>query len=490
MTNKEDKRAQESIQALKTDMTAAIGGVQATPSIPITPAQITTLQNLLTEINTTATAYVNAGSNADITNLRAALEDLNTFLTPFPYQSTTALSRFLIAVTRNLLQMQLTGGITPGIIGLTLQQLYTGLGNFIDSLEIDLPSYNLLLNTLVAMIGNTAFQPATFKVPISATNTSTLQTITNSLLSATTSFFNNPTTTNNQNLQNTIQECLDFFQTFKYRNYGIYAEEVAGEVKLALQAVPVSVGRVAQILLQFYAAYDSFLEHLQMNPVPYQQILSNVATAVSRTAAVQTAGPTGPQGPAGIQGPAGPQGIQGPMGPEGSEGPQGIQGLRGPTGPTGPAGSGGGSGTLGVYGQIYSINQNTVGPGQNFPFNLTSEITNPQLVPQNGDSVVVNVPGVYYLAVYLTPTNSGNFTAYEIKRNGVVIPGGTIFSNANPPVGMIGTQPVTGVFLVRLNQGDILSVMNLGPDTITLLNNLPATDQELSTSMVLFKIAD
>lgn len=466
MTQKEEKM-QESIQSLKTEMASIIGGVQATPSIPITPSQITTFQNLLTQINTNAVAYVNEGSNADITNLKTSLEELNTFLVPFPYQSNAALSRFVIAVTRSLLTLQSSGGITPGTVGLTLQQLYTALGNFIDNLIIDLPSYNLLMNTLVGMMGNTAFQPTTFAVPVTSSQITTLQIFTSSLLSAITRFFNNHTTANNQALQNVLQEFITFLDSFKYDDYGIYASDLAAEIQTALKATPVSDGRVAQMLLQFYQSYESFLEHLIIDAGSYYQMLSNLAAAVSRTAAVQTAGPEGPQGPAGIQGPPGPQGIQGPMGPQGPPGP-------------------GGSDNIPVFGFFYKTPAGgTIAPSAVNPINSISD-ESPGLEISSDGGVKINVTGIYFVMYTWAPNpQNGDNVAYvhQLYLDSNPIAGTASYSNANPPQGNIGSQSTTSGGYIRVTTpGQILTIRNNGPAAAILSVYQP-------TNIMLFRLS-
>ncbi|PEJ56569.1 collagen-like repeat preface domain-containing protein, partial [Bacillus wiedmannii] len=68
---------------------------------------------------------------------------------------------------------------------------------------------------------------------------------------------------------------------------------------------PVSLGKVSQLLQAFYGELASFIERLEIELTPYTQLLGELATVVSITAAVQTGGTTGPIGPTGNTGPTG-----------------------------------------------------------------------------------------------------------------------------------------------------------------------------------------
>lgn len=83
-------------------------------------------------------------------------------------------------------------------------------------------------------------------------------------------------------------------------------------------------------------------------------------------------GPAGARGPSGPQGAAGPQGATGPAGASGGSpgatGPAGPQGVAGPVGATGNTGPEGPQGTVLAFSEFYSLNGETVAPGEPVAF--------------------------------------------------------------------------------------------------------------------------
>ncbi len=206
-------------------------------------------------------------------------------------------------------------------------------------------------------------------------------------------------------------------------------------------------------------------------------------------------GPTGPQGVQGLQGepgavgatgPQGVQGLQGEPGAIGPTGPQGIQGLQGPTGPTG-----GGSSSLEV-GYFYSTS--VTGPsatiatipgltptngsypgGSVLPLEQTPVLSGTTFSPSAG-GILIATPGlymVYYMVnsdafgSFKTPPTgttltaaNGDGIAVQLLLNGTPVPGSLSLSS----LGGFQTMVVTNQMLVNVTDPNSLLQMQSHPD--------------------------
>ncbi|MDP1459810.1 collagen-like repeat preface domain-containing protein [Bacillus wiedmannii] len=374
-------------------------------TIPITATQITEFQTLLTTLNTNIQNYLLNGSFQDAQTLSNFLyDDLLEFLDDFPYQGVTAYSEFTIVGVTNLLDVPTT---LPGAVTQLLQQLYDALGRFIDQLILDIIPYNQLMESLLSAMTFSAFQPVTAAIPITETEEQALLNFTAALVLQVSNFLSNPTPANNQNLQNLFTQFFIFFRDYSVQDYAIYGRFLSQTILQALNQTPVSLGKVSQLLQAFYGELASFIERLEIELTPYTQLLDELATVVSTTAAVQTGGTTGPQGPQGPEGPQGPQGIQGP------EGPQGIQG---PEGPQGPAGTGG------LTNYISRYVPTLFGPiafGENIPFD--GEIISNGITYNSTDRTFLLEANTTYSIAYAISTGQAFIASLTI--NGDILPG-------------------------------------------------------------------
>lgn len=183
-------------------------------------------------------------------------------------------------------------------------------------------------------------------------------------------------------------------------------------------------------------------------------------------------GSTGPQGPQGIQGPVGPQGptgLTGPTGPQGLVGPQGIQGEIGPQGPCCPL--------TGTYTSLYSLTDQILVPGASpfyefvsattASFDLTNAATTGEIVVLKAGVYLVNwgIDGI------LTPPFPGPVPAWAfgIYVNNVLSGGSTSGSFSDSPNDICTHN--SAVFIIPLNVGDVVKVVNLTIQDFTCTAN-------------------
>ncbi|WP_305881605.1 collagen-like repeat preface domain-containing protein [Bacillus mycoides] len=275
-------------------------------------------------MNTQVNTYLSDGSFDSAKALANFLyDDLFTFLNQFPYQGVVAYSQYTIVGVVNLLDNPTS---LPGSPAQVLQQLYDALSRFIDQLIIDIIPYNQLMTAILTCMVVTSFQPVTAAIPITDDETTTLLNFTKALVLQVFNFFENPTPANNQNLQNLFIQFYIFFRDYSVQDYAYYGRFLSVKVLESLNESPVSLGKVILILQAFYSELSVFVERLVIPFTPYEQLLRDLANAVSATASFQESGATGPAGPTGATGPTGDAGSAGITGPTGATGEKGDPG--------------------------------------------------------------------------------------------------------------------------------------------------------------------
>lgn len=190
-------------------------------------------------------------------------------------------------------------------------------------------------------------------------------------------------------------------------------------------------------------------------------------------------GPQGPQGVPGMSGIPGPMGPEGPPGPEGQQGPQGQQGPEGPQGPRGESGRPGMSGPIKTdeYCYLYAGEQ-TLTELDRVAFTVG---INSSIVTLSADSKAVNVRknGDFYIATAWSAMNNGALSM-ALCLNGTKIP------NMNYILGMAHPSLVSCLpawVIMRLNEGDVLTVVNYAPETTIAapVNNAGASPNAAAT---------
>lgn len=155
-------------------------------------------------------------------------------------------------------------------------------------------------------------------------------------------------------------------------------------------------------------------------------------------------GPSGAAGIAGIPGPDGPGGATGPAGPTG------------PTGATGPSSNP-------VYGSFY-IAAAIIPIGSPIPFTLAHLA--PVGISNTTGVFTVSEAGIYEMSFGFTSTSDTTETNwnYGITVNNLTIP----FTNLLQAYGSTGGGfingqfPIAGTFLVQLQAGDAVRIVNAG----------------------------
>ncbi len=188
------------------------------------------------------------------------------------------------------------------------------------------------------------------------------------------------------------------------------------------------------------------------------------------------AGSTGPAGPAGARGPEGPQG---PTGATGAQGAQGLQGVPGPPGPQGQAGANGADAVV-EYAYLATRSTGSVPNGGALVFDgifedpctgapVNTRVQSPGFVLDGGTVRVVE--GGFYAVWFSVSATTANH--FGVARNGLPIPGATYASGG-------GTAQTTGMTILSLEDGDTMSIVNVGQVATLQSQNdttsLPCTD--------------
>ncbi|WP_180237546.1 collagen-like repeat preface domain-containing protein [Bacillus thuringiensis] len=428
--------------------------------IPITPEQQTELLNLLDNLEQATTNYFYTPTPANQDVLQDVLNGIFVFLEEFwdISYSSVAYSQFLI------LQALTTFTVQPIILGQiaqVLQQLYSKLELFIQDLMINETTFNILLQNLSVAAQVTATQPDSVETPITPTELNIFNNFLTALLTQVTDFFADPNDSNNQDLQNLMEEFYIFFRDFPRIDLAIYPQFLSGETWKALNEEPMSIEKVAQILQSFYAAVSQFISSFAIAEGPYETLLSQLAQTVSITAMSQSISPTGPTGATGPTGPTGATGSTGATGPTGDTGSTGA------TGPTG-----GIVNSVGAYlfGSAYTL---AISGAAVFNSGILTNygIENISL---SGDQSVITIPeiGIYQIAYNLRGDVAGGteYVSMSVRLNGSILTG----SQARGSVATNEINPANNVILVNiLTANSTLEIVNMTGASIFIdYNNL------------------
>lgn len=199
----------------------------------------------------------------------------------------------------------------------------------------------------------------------------------------------------------------------------------------------------------------------------------------------------GKQGPQGIQGPQGLQGISGIIGSPGLNGAPGIQGSQGPQGPQGSEGPRGITGRPGFSGPyktdeycyLYAGEQ-TLKESDRVAFTVgikTSIVT----LSADSKAITVRENGNFYIATAWSAANNGAHSM-ALCLNGTKIPNmNYILGMAHPA--LLSCLPAW--VIIRLNAGDVLTVVNYAPETkITTPQNNAGDSPNAAASLTLIRL--
>lgn len=178
-------------------------------------------------------------------------------------------------------------------------------------------------------------------------------------------------------------------------------------------------------------------------------------------------GPTGSTGGTGPTGPAGPIGIglPGPAGPAGAAGAAGAPGAVGPAGPPGPAGTA----DIGAFGYVFNETPQVVAINAPVLFDNNAflvGITHTPGVAPPAEEINIVTPGLYSVDWSVSGTEPNQFA---------------LFVNGAPPIGTrygsgAGTQQNTGIQIVELDAGDVVTLVNnASAAAVTLTNPIGGT---------------
>ncbi|WP_222127667.1 collagen-like repeat preface domain-containing protein [Bacillus thuringiensis] len=321
-----------------------------TPTIPVTSAQQTALTNYFAAIQSASTAFINDPSATNNQNLQNLMYSFyNYFLSnysTFPYNDVAYSQYIMLDVVQTLNQTP----VSLAQVSQVLQELVLTLQTFAQLIIVDPATYNIWLQNLTGTVRAIGIQPVSAGYPLSTAQITAFINLFNALQTNTAAFFSNPISVYNQNLQNTMYAFYNYLQSFPLTSYVLYTQFLSTQIIQALNAAPVSVGKVALLLQQFCAELSNLIEKLIIDSSSYQQLVTALASTANTISSVQIIGTTGPTGVTGAAGPTGAQGLIGPQGIAGPTGPQGIQGLQGAAGPAGVAGPQGVAGPTGAQG--------------------------------------------------------------------------------------------------------------------------------------------
>ena len=190
------------------------------------------------------------------------------------------------------------------------------------------------------------------------------------------------------------------------------------------------------------------------------------------TGSAGSIGPTGSRGPTGATGPTGPCCT----GPTGSQGSTGTTGATGATGAAGPAGSGG----ISEYAYVYNLTPQTVAIEADILFDTNGPITAGITHTPGASTIQIVNAGTYAVEFSVSGTEPNQFALFN---NGAVVPG-TIYGSG------AGTQQNTGIAIVVLAAGDVLTVRNhSSAAAVGLASVIGGTQANVNASIKIEKIA-
>ncbi|MEK4504284.1 hypothetical protein [Bacillus sp. FSL R12-0069] len=265
--------------------TSSFFNVQAA-SIPISSVQTQDLFNLLTSLKDRSVSFINNPDSTHKQELQQLLNQFYTFLSDyntFPYESVAYIQFLQLELNTVLQQLPLLNGLPlqEGQVPQLLQQLFSALETFIGQLILDPIIYNQMIPLLTSSMSYTANQPVTAAISLPPEQPQVLLNFFTALEQHTTAFFLNQTPITNQNLQNLFNQWFTFFQDFQVSGYTQYAKFLSSKIINALNEQPLCLGKVSQILQQFYSEMANFIERLIMPEGYYQQLTNLLAQSSS-----------------------------------------------------------------------------------------------------------------------------------------------------------------------------------------------------------------
>jgi hypothetical protein len=148
----------------------------------------------------------------------------------------------------------------------------------------------------------------------------------------------------------------------------------------------------------------------------------------------------------------------------------GAGGPAGPAGAAGPAGTAGRDGADGISGSayIYNIGAETVGPGSDIAFSDNGYMS-PEFAHTAGTpSITILSTGLYSVWFSVSVPS-----VLAIELNGVAVRGGIYASGT-------GTQQNSGMAVVAVSAGDVLTIASLGALTLQEFASLFGVDTNAS----------
>lgn len=196
-------------------------------------------------------------------------------------------------------------------------------------------------------------------------------------------------------------------------------------------------------------------------------------------------GPRGLEGESGATGATGPTGPRGPRGYLGATGPTGATGAKGATGDTGATGATGAAGKAGgisQYAYIYKLDSQRVLHEQEIRFTNNGPITSGITHQPDSSTITFNTGGIYEFN-YTVYSRQGN--QWTLFLNNTPLPSSTYGNDS-------GNSQTVGILIVRVNQGDVLTLRNhtSTPNHVDVVPSAGGTQPGISASIVIKKLAD
>lgn len=496
--------AESGLQAL---YTLILQGLQnsiplgVSPSIPVTPGQVTGLEALLNQLTNALSSFF-ANPNASTGEpLQQQLAALLALLNTFPSNPQTESLKTLI---QNIISQLQGPDYNSTLISQLISQLFSGLSNFFGTLIVDPATLQALVQSLIDATISNIVPGVSPSIPVDPAEQQQFQQIIEQLTNILNQYFANPDPTNSAALQQQLAALLALLGTLPQNAQTEYLTQLLTQIINSLQdgATP---EQIASLMQQLFTSLSSLFSTLILDPSVLTSLIQSIiagSTSSAGEGAAGATGPQGPEGPTGPIGPTGPQGPEGPAGPEGPEGPtgpqgvQGIQGIEGPPGDDGPTGPQGIQGIQGPTGPQ--------GPTGMFPDRalITTSVSaiplnNPLPLTQNvfidGSSISHSVPStdinlapnaVYYLSVnFEGPPQQDKEIVIQAFLNGSSVPGGRIASSTFP-----GIPPLQSAIV---GHGSTIFKTGAGVNTLQMRNQSSNTANPQNfniTSLNIFRL--
>ncbi|AYF09496.1 collagen-like repeat preface domain-containing protein [Bacillus mobilis] len=254
---------------------------------------------------------------------------------------------------------------------------------------------------------------------------SQLITLLNSLVSAISAFFANPSNANRLVLLDLFNQFLIFLNSLLPSPEVNFLKQLTQSIIVLLQSPAPNLGQLSTLLQQFYSALAQFFFALDLIPISCNSNVDSATLQLLFNLLIQlinaTPGATGPTGPTGATGPTGPAGTgAGPTGATGATGPTG------PTGATGPAGTGGATGVTGATGPTGATGVTGL-TGATGPTGATGVTGATGLTGATGGGAIIpfasgTTPSALVNALI---ANTGTLLGFGFSQPGVALTGGT-----------------------------------------------------------------